>query len=103
MAEIKISDIQAGMSNIEVRGKLTKLGERRQVQTKFGPADVATATLEDETGSINLSLWRQQIDLVNEGDNIKLTNAFVRTFGGQPILNIGRGGQIIKEKTEDKV
>jgi len=95
MPKVKISDIQPDMRNIEVTGRIVRIGERRQVQTKFGPAEVTTATLEDETGSINLSLWRQQIDLVKEGDNVKLTNAFARTFGGQPTLNIGRGGQII--------
>lgn len=95
MPKMKICDIQPDMRNIEVTGRIVRIGERRQVQTKFGPADVAKATLEDETGSINLSLWRQQIDLVKEGDNVKLINAFARTFGGQLELNIGRDGQII--------
>ncbi|MDI6839881.1 MAG: OB-fold nucleic acid binding domain-containing protein [bacterium] len=95
MPQVKICDIQPGMSNIEVMGRIVKISGRRQVQTRFGPADVVTATLEDETGSISLSLWRQQIDLVKEGDNVKLTNAFAKTFGGKPDLNIGRDGQII--------
>lgn len=95
MQQVKICDIQPGMSNIEVTGRIVKIGERRQVQTKFGSADVVTATLEDETGSISLSLWRQQIDLVKEGENVKLTNAFTKTFGGKPGLNIGRDGQIV--------
>jgi replication factor A1 len=95
MPEVKICDIESGMRNIEVTGQITKIGERRNVQTKFGPADVATATLKDETGSIDLSLWRQQIDMVKEGDNVKLTNAFTTVFGGKPQLNIGKGGEII--------
>jgi len=95
MPEVKIRDIQSGMSNIEVTGRITKMGERRNVQTKFGSADVATATLEDETGSIGLSLWRQQIDMVKEGDEVKLINAFTRVFGGKTQLNIGKEGEII--------
>jgi len=95
MPQVKICDIQPEMRNIEVTGRIVSISERRQVQTKFGPAEVATATLEDETGSIPLSLWRQQIDMVKEGDNVKLTNAFSRTFGGKPNLNIGKEGQII--------
>jgi len=98
MPKVKISDIKPDMRNIEVTGRIVKIGERRQVQTKFGPAEVATATLEDETGSINVSLWRQQIDLVKEGDKVKLIDAFARTFGGQPTLNIGRDSQIITDE-----
>ena len=100
MAEVKIQDIQPGMRNIEVTGRISKIGERRNVQTKFGPADVATATLEDETGSIDLSLWREQIDMVTEGDNVKLTNAFTTVFGGKPQLNIGKQGQLTKIEKE---
>lgn len=95
MAEVKICDIESGMRNIEVTGRITKIGERRTVQTKFGPADVATATLKDETGSIDLSLWRQQIDMVKEGDDVKITNAYSKVFGGKPQLNIGKDGEII--------
>jgi len=100
MAEVKIQDIQPGMRNIEVTGRITKIGERRNVQTKFGPADVATATLEDETGSIDLSLWRQQIDMVKEGDNVKLINDFTRVFGCKTQLNIGKEGEIINIEKE---
>lgn len=100
MPEVKIRDIQSGMSNIEVTGRITKMGERRNVQTKFGSADVATATLEDETGSIDLSLWRQQIDMVKEGDNVKLINAFTRVFGSKTQLNIGKEGEIINIEKE---
>lgn len=100
MPEVKIRDIQSGMSNIEVTGRITKMGERRNVQTKFGPADVVTATLEDETGSIDLSLWRQQIDMVKEGDNVKLINVFTRVFGGKTQLNIGKEGEIINIEKE---
>ncbi|MCK4330542.1 DNA-binding protein [candidate division WOR-3 bacterium] len=96
MAGIKIHDIQPNMRNIEVTGRISKMGEKRNVQTKFGPVDVATATLEDETGSIDLSLWRKQIDMVKEGDNVKLTNAFTKVFGNKPQLNIGKEGQIVK-------
>ncbi|MCK4352161.1 DNA-binding protein [candidate division WOR-3 bacterium] len=95
MAQVKICDIKADMRNIEVAGRITKIGERREVQTKYGPADVATATLQDETGSIQLSLWRQQINMVKQGDNVKIINAFVRTFGDKPQLNIGKDGQIV--------
>ena len=95
MPRVKIREIQAGMKNIEVTGRIVSVGERRHVQTRFGPADVATATLEDETGSIHINLWRQQIDAVGEGKFIKIINAFARLYGNRLELNIGKDGQIL--------
>jgi len=83
------------MRNIEVIGQIVNISERRYVQTKFGPADVATATLEDETGSIHVNLWRQQIDIVSEGKIVKIINAFARLYGNRLELSIGKDGQIL--------
>jgi len=59
MPHVKIREIQAGMRSIEVTGRITSISERRHAQTRFGPADVATALLNDDTGSIHVNLWRQ--------------------------------------------
>ncbi len=92
---VKIREIQAGTRNIEVTGRIVNISERRHIQTKFGPADVATATLADETGSIHVNLWRQQIDIVSEGKIVKIINAFARLYGNRLELNIGKDGQIL--------
>jgi replication factor A1 len=103
MPLIKICDIRSGMRNIEVVGRITDISKRRRVQTRFGPADVATAILRDKTGSIRINLWRQQIDEVSEGKAIKLINAFAKIYNDMLELNIGRDGEIIplEEKQTD--
>jgi len=95
MPRVKICEIQAGMRNIEVIGQIVNISERRHVQTRFGSADVATATLEDETGAIHVNLWRQQIDIVSAGKIVKIINAFARLYGNRLELNIGKDGQIL--------
>lgn len=100
MPRVKICEIQAGMRNIEVIGQIASMSERRHVQTRFGPADVATATLEDETGSIHVNLWRQQIDVMSEGKIVKIINAFARPYGTKLELSIGKGGEIITVEKE---
>lgn len=102
MARVKIGEIVPSMQNLEVVGRIVSIGERRKVQTRFGPADVAAALLQDETGTVRLNLWRWQIDTVREGDLIKLTNAFARSFKGETELNVGGDGKIIVlERKED--
>jgi len=95
MPLLKIKDIQAGMENIEVVGRITELSEKRRVQTRFGQADLATAVLKDETGSIAVNLWRQQIDSVNEGGVVRIINAFAKVYNDRLELSIGGDGQII--------
>ena len=94
MAVTKIGDISENMQNIEVTGKITNLSERRRVNTRYGLADVATATLEDDTGSIRINLWRDQIDCVAEGKIVKVINGFAKTYQERLELNIGKNGQI---------
>jgi len=95
MVRVKISDIHPDMRNLEVSGEIVDIGEKREVETRFGPAAVVAAVLEDETGSIRLNLWRSQIDMVKRGDRITVVKAFVRTFRGNMELNIGGDGKII--------
>jgi len=54
--QVKIGQIKAGMRNMEVTGRLKEVGKPREIGTRFGPATLATAILEDETGSMRLNL-----------------------------------------------
>lgn len=95
MPLMKICDIRPGMDTIEVVGRVTDMSERRQVQTRFGPADVATAILRDDTSSILVNLWRQQIDRAKEGRVVRIINAFAKIYNDRLELNIGMDGRII--------
>lgn len=86
---LKISQISRNMRNMEVTGKVVRKGDIREVKTRYGPAKVSWAILEDETGLIRLNLWRDQIDAVMVGDIVKFVNAFVQVYRGEMELNIG--------------
>ena len=95
MPLVKIKDIEPGMENIEVVGRVTDISGKRRVSTRYGLADVAVAVLKDETGSIHLNLWRQQIDSVSDGKVVRIINAFARVYNDRLELNIGQSGQIV--------
>lgn len=96
MARVKITQIKAGMRNMEVIGRLVEVGEPVEMSTRYGLALLAKAKLRDDTGEIVLNLWRQQIDVASEGDTIILRNAFAREFSGVVELNIGADGEILR-------
>jgi ssDNA-binding replication factor A large subunit len=83
------------MRAIDMEGLVTVVGPAREVQTRFGPARVAVARLQDETGSIRLNLWRDQIDAVKAGLRIRLINAFATEFAGMLELNVSGDGRIV--------
>lgn len=83
------------MDRVTVSGRITYIGIKKIVKTRFGEAPVARAILEDDTGEIALNLWREQIDLVKERDAIRVENGFMRTYQGKLELNVGSRGRIV--------
>lgn len=92
---MKISELKAGATNVELEGTITEKNDPREVITKYGKRlNVADAVISDDTGSIKISLWEGNIDLVNVGDKVKITNGYVSEFKGDPQLSTGKYGKI---------
>ena len=92
---MKISELKPGMKRVELQGRITEIGEVREVMTKFGePGRVATAVLEDDSGTIKLSLWNETIDTVSVNNTVKIENGYVTSFRGETQLNVGRYGKL---------
>jgi len=99
---MKISELKAGATNVELEGTVTEKGETREVITKYGKRlNVANAVISDDTGSISISLWGDNIDGISVGDKVKVTNGYVGEFRGTPQLSTGKYGKIeVVEKGE---
>jgi replication factor A1 len=92
---MKISELRPGMRRVELQGRITEIGEVREVTTRFGePGRVATAILEDDSGTIKLSLWNEMIDTVSVNSTVKIENGYVTSFRGENQLNVGRYGRL---------
>lgn len=70
------------LKNIEVVGRVTSKRTQRNVFPKL-----AKATLQDETGSITLNLWRNQVDQVKVGNLIRVKQAYLKWRGRRMELN----------------
>jgi replication factor A1 len=94
---MKISELKAGMRNVSVTGKVDSVGEPRTVNLKAGGTnDVADAIISDESGSIKLSLWGEDINKVRAGDRVSIENGYINTFKGENSINIGKFGKLNK-------
>ena len=94
---MKISELKAGMRNVSVTGKIDSVGDPRTVNLKSGGTNtVADAVISDESGSMKLSLWGEDINKIQPGDRISVENGYINTFKGENSISIGKFGKMTK-------
>lgn len=93
---VNISELSAGQGNVNVQGVIKEIGDTRAFN-KFGrELKVTNAILTDDSGSIKLTLWNDDINRFNVGDTIKIINGYVNEFQGEKQLTSGKFGKIEK-------
>jgi replication factor A1 len=94
--KMKVSELKPRAS-ATVTVKVLKLGETKQVTNKDGSLHkVSDVLVGDETGSILMSLWDDNIGKVNENDVIDINNGYVSVVRGSMRLTLGREGKMEK-------
>ncbi|RLI38047.1 DNA-binding protein [Candidatus Bathyarchaeota archaeon] len=94
---MNIGELKVGMKNIDIRGKIVEKAETREVYSRYGfnVHRVSQVQISDDSGSIKLILWNNQIDSVSAGDTIQIENGYVSQFRGVSQLNVRkRDGKI---------
>ncbi|MEW5748839.1 MAG: single-stranded DNA-binding protein [Candidatus Thermoplasmatota archaeon] len=101
--ETKIKDLTPQSKRVDVLAKCMDVSEPKDIPGRFGNTRrVAEATLADETGSIVMSLWDDQIGTIAKEDTLAVKNGYVSLVRGHMRLNVGKYGQLSKaEKTLD--
>ena len=85
-----------GQGNVEVEGTITEIGETKNFN-KFGKElSVANAILKDDSGSIKLTLWNDDVTRFKDGDKVKVVNGYVNEFQGEKQLTSGKFGSLEK-------
>jgi ssDNA-binding replication factor A large subunit len=83
------------MKHVNLKARVLKVAEPQRVVTRYGEyADVAKALIADETGTINLCLWNDQIGSVSVGETVRITNARTLMFKGERLLSLGTRGAL---------
>jgi len=93
---VKVESLDPESRQVNVTVKVVSKGEAREtVSRRDGTTHrVVDALVGDETGSVYLTLWDDNIDKVKEGDTIGVKNGYVSLFRGSMRLNIGRYGSL---------
>ena len=93
---MKIKELRDRMKKVNVVAKVTEKSDPREVQSRYKNETyrVADALVSDDTGTIKLTLWNEQIDQVNVGDTVKIENGYITSFRGEIQLNAGKYGTL---------
>jgi replication factor A1 len=90
-----IEELRFGMKKVSIGARIDEIPPRKLVTTEYGnQCFVSNAKISDDTGTIRLSLWNDQIEALHVGDNVEIENCYVSSFGGEQQLRIGRNGAI---------
>ena len=92
---MKIAELKPGMKRIEIAAKVLSISDAREVTTRAGEQSrVAEAMVTDDSGTVKLTLWNEQIDQVKPDNNVTVENGYVTSFRGETQLNVGRYGKL---------
>ncbi len=90
----KIGSLERYSRNVDTIVKVVSKNEARTVSSRrdLSTHRVCEALVGDETGCINLVLWDDDIEKINEGQILEIKNAYIKLFRGSMQLNLGREG-----------
>ncbi|WP_455462896.1 hypothetical protein [Candidatus Hodarchaeum mangrovi] len=98
--DVKIEDVKPLEKHINVTFKIVERTEEREINTRSGDTNrVCDFTVADETGSIILTLWNEDIDFIEDEEIFKLSNGFANIFQNSIRLSKGKFGELSKEES----
>ncbi|HLE54868.1 MAG TPA: hypothetical protein VI999_06495, partial [Thermoplasmata archaeon] len=96
----KVKDLTPESKQVNVLAKVVGLSEEREITSRFGEArKLVEATVGDETGTVLLTLWNDQIGQVAKDQVVLVDNGYVSLVRGHIRLNVGKYGSLAKSET----
>ncbi len=95
---IPISEAKKMRSGINVKAEVKSKGDVRNVNLKSGGTinvcDVIIADAETDDDQMKLTLWGDDIQKVDVGNTVAITNGYANEFKGEISLTKGKFGQM---------
>ncbi len=94
----KIRDLTTYSRRVNLVARVLEMGDAREVSSSSDGQlhRVAEALVGDETGTVLMTLWDENIGRFSVDDVVEVENGYAGTFRGSLRLNIGKYGNIDK-------
>ncbi len=97
----KVEELTPAAKQADIVVRVLSLGDRKTIDSKFGGSrDLVEAVVGDETATIILTLWGDQIDRIAQDDVLGIDNGYVSLVRGHMRLNVGKYGSFEKSDQE---
>ncbi|MFX1284273.1 MAG: hypothetical protein ACFFB5_11490 [Promethearchaeota archaeon] len=98
--DVQIEEVKPLEKRLNVVFQVTDIGEEREINKRSGETHrVCDFTVADQTASITLTLWNEDIDALEVGKVYKLSNGFANVFQNSLRLSKGKFGSIAEDST----
>ncbi len=96
--KMKVSELKANKNVDEIVLKIVEKNEPRQVMKRYGGTARVCDLIgeDDEGGRVQITLWNDEIDMVEVNEIIKITDGWVKEWNNQLQISTGRNGKIEK-------
>ncbi|HLD00178.1 MAG TPA: OB-fold nucleic acid binding domain-containing protein [Candidatus Nanoarchaeia archaeon] len=97
-SKLKIKEIYAGMKNVTTVGKVVQKYPMREFAKGDSKGKVCSVIIGDETGTIRVVFWNEQVDLVdklNEEDIVSVNDSYARENRNDREIHLGQNGSIV--------
>lgn len=95
--EATVAELKPGMRRVNITFKVMNTSDERSVKShRDGEMHrVIDAVIGDSTGIVQMPIWNENIDAMNEGESYTLTNGYAGLFKGSLRLHVGKFGSIV--------
>lgn len=107
---MKINEIQAKQGDVDIDAEVIDKANPREFDNFGKKGRVCNAKIKDDTGAVSLTLWNDEIDLVDVGDKVRITKGYAGEWQGEIQLSAGKFGKIeivekisVEKKKQNKV
>ena len=93
---MKISEVQANSNATLEEAEVVSKGDVREFMRFDKPGKVCNCQIKDSSGEMQLTLWNDEIGLVDAGDSIRIEDGWVKEWNGKLQISLGKKGRIEK-------
>jgi len=91
---MNISELKVGTGSVTLEVEVVSIETPREINKYGRKLRVANVTIKDDSGSMTLVLWNEQIDKVKQGSKLKIENGYVGEWQSTPQLTLGKFGKM---------
>ena len=93
---MKINEVKPNSNATLEKVEVVSKGDVREFMKFDKPGRVCNCTIKDDSGEMELTLWNDEIDTIEAGEKLKITDGWVKEWNGKMQISTGKKGKIEK-------